>query len=204
MIGIIDYGVGNLSSIKNMLNKLGLNSIITNDKVKILECSQLILPGVGNFKHAMKCIKFNDLISVLNFAVLDEKKPILGICLGAQLMTKHSEEGDEKGFGWLNAKVVKFSINETKRLRIPHMGWNYVDFKRETNLISSKDSIKRRYYFVHSYHFSTTVDEIILGETNYGYNFPVILAKDNMYAVQFHPEKSHKFGMELLKGFSSL
>lgn len=202
VIGIINYGVGNLGSIKNMLTRLGYDSLITSQANEIRDAEKVILPGVGNFDYGIKKLKDSGLIESLSQAVISNKTPILGICLGAQLMAKHSEEGGKEGLGWFDATVEKFNFQD-RSLKIPHMGWNYVDFKRDTELISENNG-KRRYYFVHSYHFNTSDSDIILGETNYGYKFPVILAKDNMYAVQFHPEKSHKFGMELLKGFASL
>lgn len=202
MITIVDYGVGNLGSIQNMLNRIGYESIISNKLKDINEAQKLILPGVGHFDFGMKKLIESGIVDVLNKSVLEKKTPILGICLGAQLMAKHSEEGNKEGLGWFDASVVKFNFND-RSLKIPHMGWNYVEFKKETSLISS-DGDKRRYYFVHSYHFNTSDKKIVLGEATYGYNFPVILVKDNMYAVQFHPEKSHKFGMELLKGFASI
>lgn len=202
MIGIVDYGVGNLGSIKNMLRRLGIESLISSNSGDLKNSQKLILPGVGNFDYGMTSLRNSGLYEDLTSQVLKEKKPILGICLGAQLMANHSAEGNKEGLGWLDASVVKFNFKD-RSLKIPHMGWNYVDFKKDSRLISI-DGDKRRYYFVHSYHFNTSDKEIILGEANYGYNFPVILAKDNIYAVQFHPEKSHKFGMELLKGFASL
>jgi imidazole glycerol-phosphate synthase subunit HisH len=202
MIAIVDYGVGNLGSIKNMLDRLGFESKISSHINDIKASEKLILPGVGHFDHGMKSLENSSLVEVLNEEVIQKCKPILGICLGAQLMARNSEEGNRNGLGWFDASVVKFHFND-KSLKIPHMGWNYVEFNKYFKLISNDDSI-RRYYFVHSYHFKSNDNNITMGISNYGYKFPAILSKDNIYAVQFHPEKSHKYGMELLKGFASL
>ena len=146
MITIINYGVGNLGSIKNMLDRLGFESSISSKVSDIKISDKIILPGVGHFEHGMNALQSSSLVEILNEEVIENKKPILGICLGAQLMANHSEEGNKEGLGWFDASVVKFNFND-RFLKIPHMGWNYVDFKKDTSLISS-DGDKRRYYFV--------------------------------------------------------
>lgn len=201
MIHIIDYGAGNIGSIVNMIRKAGGSSEITADPSVIMSASKLILPGVGHFDHGMKKLKESGLISALTKKVVEEKCPILGICLGAQLMTKSSEEGTEKGLGWFDAEVIRF--DETKNVRIPHMGWNYIEIAKNTPL--SKDFFEEsRYYFVHSYYMKANRREDVLFDTVYGGTFASGLQRDNIYAVQFHPEKSHKFGLKLMQNFLEL
>jgi glutamine amidotransferase len=201
MITIIDYGLGNLVSVKNMLKKLGVDSVITDNKEEIGSAKKLILPGVGAFDNGMKQIKQKELRDVLNQKVLIEKTPILGICLGMQLLTKGSEEGDEAGLGWIDAYTVKFSF-EDKSLKVPHMGWNYIDVKKDNLLITEK--IKQRFYFVHSYYVKCNQPSDIIATSNFGIDFTCAINHDNIYGAQFHPEKSLKFGMSLLKNFASI
>lgn len=202
MIVIIDYGVGNLSSIKNMLKKIGYNDvIISNREEDIIKAKKYILPGVGNFEYGMLKLKESRLIPILEREVLNIKKPILGICLGAQLLTNHSEEGDINGLGWLNAETVRFDMSKFKdNEKIPHMGWTEV--KNENDCLLFADMYDDpRFYFVHSYHMKTKNKSIISVTANYGYDFAAGLQKDNILAMQFHPEKSHKFGMKMLENF---
>jgi glutamine amidotransferase len=204
MITIIDYGAGNLGSIANMLRKLGQKSIITSHPEDIIMAEKLILPGVGNFDYGMSKLQESVLIEILNKKVLEDKIPILGICLGAQLMTKKSEEGNMQGLGWFDAEVKKFSFpKEQTDLRIPHMGWNYVSVKKETPL--SKDLPEEsKYYFVHSYYLQANKVEDIFMTTNYGNDFVSALNYNNIYALQFHPEKSHKYGLKIFQNFLSI
>lgn len=204
MISIIDYGAGNLGSIANMLRKLGQPAIITSKPEDIKKAKKLILPGVGNFDYGMSKLQESGLIVILNEKVLEEKIPILGICLGAQLMTKRSEEGNIPGLGWFDAEVKKFSFpKEQTDLRVPHMGWNYVSVKKETPL--SKDlPAEPKYYFVHSYYLQANNPEDIFMTTNYGNDFVSALNHNNMYALQFHPEKSHKYGLKIFQNFLSI
>lgn len=201
MIHIIDYGAGNLGSIVNMINFIGGESIITNDPTEIENAEKLILPGVGHIDHGMKKLIKSNFIPILNDKVLNKNTPILGICLGAQMMCKKSEEGDFPGLGWFNADVKKFDSNLD--IRIPHMGWNYVKAKKNTTLSKVNDE-EQRFYFVHSYYMNAHDQEDVLFETNYGTNFASGLNKNNIYACQFHPEKSHKYGISLMKKFLSL
>lgn len=203
MLTIVDYGLGNLGSIKNMLKKIGVESEITSDSEKIRSASKLILPGVGAFDNGMTNLKEAGLIDVLNKKVHDEKTPILGICLGMQLMTNSSEEGSEKGLGWINAETKKFDFSGTeKKYPVPHMGWEYVKAKKASRLLENMYD-EPRFYFVHSYFVSVNNPVDALLETNYGFDYVSGFEKGNIVGVQFHPEKSHKFGMVLLKNFAA-
>lgn len=201
MLLIVDYGLGNLVSVKNMFKKLGVEAVISDDLAKINSASKLILPGVGAFDNGMNLIKQKDLLDTLNKRVLTDKIPVLGICLGMQLLTKSSEEGKEKGLGWIDAETVKFTFTDNK-LKIPHMGWNYVDVKRENKLIDKKPG--QRFYFVHSYYVKCNNQNDVIASCNYGSDFTCIFNHENIYGAQFHPEKSLKFGMEVLSNFSKL
>jgi len=202
MISIVDYGAGNLGSIENMIKRVGHKCQITNSIDVIDNSKKIILPGVGSFDFGMKQLKKSGLIDVLNKKALHDRIPVLGICLGMQLMTKSSEEGNEEGLSWFNAEVVKFK-SEDKKMKIPHMGWNIVDVKKDSELLKD-DNREKRFYFVHSFYVKSNEKTEVLTTTNYINNFVSALEKDNIYGVQFHPEKSHKFGMELFKNFLNL
>lgn len=205
MIVIIDYGVGNIGSIKNMLKKIGKESIISSDINTISKSIKLILPGVGSFDTGMNNIINLKLLDILNYKVLKEKTPILGICLGMQLLSKFSGEGNKKGLGYIDAETVKFDFSDElkKTHKVPHMGWNYVYQKKESRLFHDMYT-NPRFYFVHSYHVKVNSHEDILTSTDYGITYTSSIEKDNIIGVQFHPEKSHKFGMKLLKNFVEL
>jgi glutamine amidotransferase len=200
MIVIIDYGLGNIGSLQNMLKRIGEEAIISSNKNEILAASKLILPGVGTFDTGMRNLKSSDLIDTLNEAVLVQKKNILGICLGAQLMLNESEEGIEKGLGWINGKVVLFNHKENS-VKVPHMGWNNLIINDSFNLFNEMIENPPRFYFVHKYHFSLNDNNDVTSLCKYGYEFPASFQKENIYGVQFHPEKSHQFGISLLKNF---
>lgn len=199
MTGIIDYGLGNLGSIYNMLDVIGEDSIITDNPQKLHECDRLILPGVGSFDAGMKNLEEKDLINCLKKEV-SEGKSILGICLGMQLLGRKSEEGSSLGLGFIPFDTVKFSFDKTLKLKIPHMGWDIVTFTQENKLLSEIEG-RQRYYFVHSYHAKCDSEKNILMKCDYGYEFAASVVNENVYGVQFHPEKSHDFGMRLLKNF---
>ncbi len=170
MIAIINYGLGNLASIQNMCKRLGIEAAITNDPEKINEASKLILPGVGHFEKGMENLQVSELIPLLNELVMNKKRPILGICLGAQLMTNHSEEGDVDGLGWIDATTVRFDQNKTKGLKIPHMGWSEINPTKK-NLLWLDLPQEPRFYFVHAYHFLFENKEEISATSKYSYDF---------------------------------
>ncbi len=204
MITIIDYGAGNLASIRNMLRSLSVESEITRDPNRIAQATKLILPGVGAFDHGMGSLHNRHLIDVLNRKVLTEKTPILGICLGVQLFTKRSDEGTVPGLGWLDAETIRFDsslldIND----RIPHMGWRDVEISRSSKLTKDLPA-DSRFYFVHSFHLRCNSPEDILLNARYGYSFASGVERENIFGVQFHPEKSHRFGKKLLANYAAL
>ncbi len=201
MITIVDYGMGNLGSIKNMLKKVGFQCEITSTPDKIMSASKLILPGVGAFDAGMARLNDSGLIPALNEQVLLNKIPVLGICLGMQLMTHSSEEGHLPGLGWVDAKTIRFSFPETSHLKVPHMGWNVVTFPKSSNLINTVE-IEERFYFVHSYYVKCENNDDVLMRAKYGHEFDAGFEVGNVMGVQFHPEKSHKFGMRLLRNFA--
>jgi imidazole glycerol-phosphate synthase subunit HisH len=201
MITIVDYGLGNQGSICNMLKKIGAKTEVASTREEILNSEKLILPGVGSFDTGMHYIKEKNLLNPLQEKVLGEKTPILGICLGMQLLTEFSEEGNVSGLGWVSAKTSRFPTKSG--LKVPHMGWNLVTPTQESILTNNLPE-ETRFYFVHSYcvHVDNSEDSILKG--NYGISFDAAIQHENIYGAQFHPEKSHKFGMQFLKNFASL
>jgi glutamine amidotransferase len=203
MILIIDYGMGNLGSVQNMLRHLGAASKISSDLQEIDQAHKILLPGVGAFDEAVKQIDQRNLRSVLIKKARVDKIPFLGICLGMQLLTRGSEEGNLPGLDLIPGRTVKFSFPGNSDLKIPHMGWNYVKKQRESKLTQGfKDDF--RFYFVHSYKVVCDSDENSILKTNYGFDFDSGIQSGNVYGAQFHPEKSHKFGMQLLTNFVNL
>ncbi|MEZ5039037.1 MAG: imidazole glycerol phosphate synthase subunit HisH [Saprospiraceae bacterium] len=202
MLTIIDYGVGNLTSIQNMLKKAGYpNAIISNKKADIAAAEKLILPGVGHFDYGMGQLRQADFFDTLNRRVLEDKIPVLGICLGAQLLTKGSEEGYLPGLGWIKAKTIRFQTEQMGNgLKVPHMGWGDISIKKESLLLKDLPE-EPRFYFVHTYHIvcEKPEDELVSGQ--HGYEFTAGVERNNIMGVQFHPEKSHKYGLQLLKNF---
>ncbi len=203
MIAIINYGLGNLTSIQNMFRRISVDAIITNDPQKIRDASKLLLPGVGHFRKGMANLQDTGLGELLNREVKENGKPILGICLGAQLMTKHSEEGDVDGLGWVDAVTVRFDKDKLNNLPVPHMGWSDIKLTNKCELWENLP-VNPRFYFVHAYHFSFEMPEEIVATSMYGYEFACAFKKNNVFGAQFHPEKSHKFGMRVLENFSKL
>ncbi len=202
MIVIVDYqSAGNPNSIKNMLKHIGVEAVISNKTDDIEKADKLILPGIGAFDSGIKNLHDSGLISILSHKVVVGKTPILGICLGMQLFTRKSEEGSALGLGWIDAETIRFNFGEMvgERDRIPHMGWNSVTFVQNNPLY--QHIVEPRFYFAHSYHVSDINQKSILTTTLYGYEFASSFAEENIMGVQFHPEKSHKFGMKLLENF---
>lgn len=200
MITIVDYKTGNIGSIQNILKRIGETSIITSDKDLISKAQKLILPGVGSFDTGMKNLIHLDLIDTLNQKVIIEETPVLGICLGMQLLSKCSEEGILPGLGWIDGETKRFNFLNTAEYKIPHMGWNYVKLHKPSSLFNEMTD-DSRFYFVHSFFFKANSPTDILTSTNYEMEFTSAVEKGNIIGVQFHPEKSHKFGMKLLKNF---
>jgi glutamine amidotransferase len=201
MVTIIDYGVGNLASIQNMLKKAGHDSMISSNKRKILAADKLILPGVGAFDTCAGRLKESGLTQILNEKVIQEKTPVLGICVGFQLLTWGSEEGKLPGLGWINGQVVKFKNDALSvGLKIPHMGWTDVLLNKPSKLFLDMFD-NPRFYFVHSYYPELINENDTLLYADYGQRFVAAAEFENIMGVQFHPEKSHKYGMRLLENF---
>lgn len=203
-IVIVDYGLGNLGSIRSMLKHLGYGATISSQPDEIGQADKLILAGVGAFDAGIVHIEEYGLSSVLNRKALEEHIPILGICLGMQLLGRRSEEGQLPGLGWIEADTIRFAFPEDAGpLKIPHMGWNTVN-PTNTCCLFTDMPVDCRFYFVHSYHLVCDRAEDVVGITRYGLDFASVVAKDNIYGAQFHPEKSHRFGMTLLRNFVEL
>lgn len=201
MITIIDYGMGNLGSIQNMFKRIGETAVITSDLEVISNSHKILLPGVGAFDNAMTRINESGLRAVLDKKALVEQVPILGICLGMQLLTRSSEEGTQPGLGWIAASTKRFP--PLPGLKVPHMGWNLVTPTRKSELTRDL-AAEARFYFVHSYCVNVDDDRDSILKTNYGISFDAAVQHGNIYGAQFHPEKSHRFGMQLLKNFARL
>jgi glutamine amidotransferase len=203
MITIIDYGMGNLGSVQNMFKRIGVQTEISGDANAIAKAIKILLPGVGAFDAAMQKITDSSLDEVLNQKALVEKVPVLGICLGMQLLTNGSEEGNLPGLGWVDAQTVKFKFEADTKLKIPHMGWNRIYPQKQSALLDNLPP-EPRFYFVHSYHVQCNNPKDVLGTSSFGGDFHSMLHHENIYGAQFHPEKSHKFGMKLFKNFAEL
>jgi glutamine amidotransferase len=200
MITIIDYKTGNLGSIQNILKRIGEDSVVTSDYDEIARATKLILPGVGAFDTGMRNLTSLNLIDILNKKVIEEKIPVLGICLGMQLLSKNSEEGSLPGLGWIDASTVRFKFEDSTEYKIPHMGWNFIR-QHKTGKLFDNMYPDSRFYFVHSYFFRANDPEDVLTSTTYEIEFTSAIERGNILGVQFHPEKSHKFGMKLLRNF---
>ncbi|MES2330150.1 MAG: imidazole glycerol phosphate synthase subunit HisH [Bacteroidota bacterium] len=203
MIIIVDYGMGNLGSVANMFKKVGAQAKVSSDLEEINKASKILLPGVGAFDTAMNRINDAGMNEVLNYKALKEKVPVLGICLGMQLLTAGSEEGVLPGLGWINAKTYNFSGRINNELKIPHMGWNIAEIEQNT-AITKRYQGEIRFYFVHSYFVQVDDESNSMMKTNYGLTFDSAIVKDNIFGAQFHPEKSHKFGMTLFENFAKI
>lgn len=202
MIAIIDYGLGNLRSVAGAVKKVGFEPIVSSRIEDLQAANKLILPGVGAFGDGMKNLRERGLVEPLTEIVVRGKKPILGICLGAQLLAKSSEEfGHHEGLGWVDASVVK--LTSEGGLRVPHVGWNDCIQVKHSALFEGvpQDAL---FYYVHSFHIACNDPELVIGECDYGMRVTAAVQHENIYATQFHPEKSQQYGLQLLKNFLSL
>ena len=201
---VVNTGIGNLGAIPNMLKRIGATAVVTDDRSTIEEATKLILPGVGSFDPAAGRLRELDLIDLLNRKVLEEKTPVLGLCLGMQLLGDGSEEGELPGLGWIPGRVVRFRFDGSDRsLRIPHMGWNFVEPAAGSPLLAGLEQ-HPRFYFAHSYYFTCDDPADAAGVTTYGVRFASVLQRGNVMGAQFHPEKSHRFGLRFLENFVGL
>jgi glutamine amidotransferase len=202
VIVIADYGMGNVRSIQRMFKKVGVPSILGTRAEELREASALILPGVGAFDHAMERLEEVGYRSILDELVCEKRVPVLGICLGMQLLFERSEEGVRPGLGWLKGDVRRFRFDESLRLPIPHMGWRDVQ-ATPSSFVHDPNEELPRFYFVHSYHAVPSDPTVIAATAEYGYSFCCAVQHENIHGVQFHPEKSHRFGMRLLTRFAN-
>lgn len=201
MIVVVDYGVGNIASVLNMLKRVGAKAKASNSREDIEQADKLILPGVGAFDAGMQTLRKSGLIEVLNEQVLGKQKPVMGVCLGSQMLGNGSEEGGEPGLGWIDMDIVRFEKREGRK--VPHMGWNEVTPQLQHPILTGLNQLSR-FYFVHSYYMLPRHAENTLLTANYDQQFTAAVVRDNILGFQFHPEKSHKFGMQLFKNFVEL
>jgi glutamine amidotransferase len=197
---IVDYGLGNLASVENMVRKAGGECTISSSPEEVASASRLILPGVGHFAKGMEQLRQRGLQEALDQAVQRDGKPILGICLGMQLMARSSEEGHAAGLGWFKADVVRFRSEAMHGAKVPHMGWSDITVKKDHPVLPL-DGMEERFYFVHAYHMVCDEPADVLALCEHGYPFVCAVARKNIVGVQFHPEKSHRFGMALMERF---
>jgi len=204
LIAIVDYNMGNLRSVEKSFSQHNCQVVITNDHKIISKADKVVLPGVGSFKDGMRELQRLQLTDILNKAIIIDKKPFLGICLGMQLIAKKSfENGETEGLGWIDADVVKFDFSDSENnLKVPHVGWNSVAFKNNCSLFNEipNDS---DFYFVHSYHYKL-YEDVSTGETRHGEIFTSSIQKNNIYGFQFHPEKSQSTGLKIISNFVNL
>ena len=203
-ITIIDYEVGNKKSIQNLITRIGYSSNISSNHAQINRADKLILPGVGSFSYGIKNLIKNNLVDILRTKVLIDKTPILGICLGMQLFSDWSEEGDTAGLGWIPGDTIKFKNSDiNSRHKIPHIGWNSLNIINSNSIMQNIDK-NSLFYFAHSYHFKCSDKNCIVSTTQYSEKFVSSVQRENIFGTQFHPEKSHKFGIQILKNFIEL
>ena len=203
-IGIVNYGSGNIFSISNIYKKSNIDFFISSEPNELIEASHLILPGVGAFDETMKILNDSGLKGFLDEMVLEDKKPILGICVGMQLLAENSEEGNLQGFGWIKGKVRKFDESVfSQKPYLPHLGWNTVNMQKEHALFNKIDT-EEGFYFLHSYYFDCQNHQDILTTTDYGISFASAVHHENIYGLQFHPEKSHQNGINIFYNFSQV
>ncbi|SHI16656.1 imidazole glycerol phosphate synthase subunit HisH [Pollutimonas bauzanensis] len=200
-IAVLDYGAGNISSVIRMIERAGGQAQRASTPAEIAAAAKLVIPGVGAFDHGMSQLESRGLMAGLAEAALDKAIPVLGICLGMQLMCRASEEGRMAGLGWIDAQVRRFPARDG--LRVPHMGWNTVRVARSNPLLGPGPD-EKRFYFVHSYYIACNQPGDPIALTNYGEEFVAAFQRGNLFGVQFHPEKSHRYGMDLIRNFVEL
>ncbi len=204
MIAIIDYGVGNIKAFANIYKNFNIPYKIAKSIDDLNDVTKLILPGVGSFDHAMQSLHDSGMKEKLDELVLDKKIPVIGICVGMQMLAKKSDEGQMSGLGWIDGEVKKFSREKLDiNLPLPHMGWNNIVLNQENRLFDNLDE-ELRFYFLHSYYFQCNKSEDSIAIASYGENFTCVVNNNNIYGIQCHPEKSHSNGMQLLKNFGEL
>jgi glutamine amidotransferase len=200
---ILDYNAGNLRSVVKKVERIGASCLVSGNPAEVLKADKIIMPGVGHFGNAVAYLKETGLYDALNEAVSVRKTPILGICLGMQLMAEYSDEGQSEGFAWVKGRITKFQVSDPVRFKVPHMGWNTVRCKKESVLNKGFEH-DPSFYFVHSYHLADADPADILHETVYDYSFVSAVEKEHLFGVQYHPEKSHENGEQLMRNFLSL
>lgn len=205
MIAIVEYGLGNIKAFANIYKRLDIPHYFASDVASLQKATKIILPGVGAFDYAMEKLQASGLRSTLDHMVLEQKVPVLGICVGMQMMADSSEEGQLPGLGWISGKVRKLSIpkEQADRFPLPHMGWNTLSLKVESGLFTELEK-DPRFYFLHSYYFECASEANVIASAEYGARFACIIKKDNIYGIQCHPEKSHNNGVALLRNFASI
>tara|TARA_B100001093_G_C26782637_1_gene995305 strand:- start:355 stop:972 length:618 start_codon:yes stop_codon:yes gene_type:complete len=205
MICIVDYGVGNIQAFLNLFKRLGIKAGRASTKKNLNLATHLILPGVGHFDHAMKKLNSSGIRAPLEELVLGSKVPLLGICVGMQMLAEESDEGTLPGLGWIPGKVRAFSNNpQFSKLPLPHMGWNTLNLKKSILFSIKENKELPQFYFLHSYYFDAKNKSIVSATSSYGFDFDAVVSHNHIHGAQFHPEKSHKWGEELLINFSKL
>jgi glutamine amidotransferase len=204
MIGIIDYGLGNIKAFQNIYHKLHIPAKVLRKADDFNDVQKLILPGVGAFDHAIRAFNASGMRDTTERMVLQERIPVLGICVGMQMLANSSEEGNLPGLGWIRGKVRKFDVNRIHHAtHLPHMGWNNISIVDSSSILQNYDGAPR-FYFLHSYYFECSFHEDSVATSNYGMEFSAAVQHENILGVQFHPEKSHYAGIQLLSNFSKL
>lgn len=204
MIGLIDYGVGNIRAFANIFKQLDVPHKICKSVSDLSDCDKVVLPGVGAFDHAMEKLQMSGMREKLDDMVLNQKVPVVGICVGMQMLAKRSDEGVSAGLGWIDGEVKKFDVSKIKfKTHLPHMGWNDIHPTKQNPLMLGLEN-NAKFYFLHSYYFYCNREDDTIATADYGINYSCAVNKDNIYGVQFHPEKSHQYGIRLLKNFAEL
>jgi glutamine amidotransferase len=202
-ITIVDYGMGNLHSVRRRFERIGVNTIVASDANDLRRAERVVLPGIGHFQRAMENLRALHLLEALDEVARARRVPVLGICLGMQLMARRSEEGGDQGLGWVDAEVVRFRVDDPVRYKVPHIGWNGITVRKDSALLKGVPS-DGQFYFAHSYHLVTSAASIVLCETAYSHPFASAIESENLFGVQFHPEKSHGVGELVLRNFVRL